>query len=261
MNRPLITACALLLCLSVHAEPSSKPLQVEAELGILLTSGNTESSALSGRLDIKQELDDWRNNYIAQGLYKRDQTRQSVEGVMREQSRVTAERYFLSAQADYKLDEAYRGLFLFGSFEESKFSGYEYQGTLAAGYSNRLFKTPYAFLDYSVGPGLSFTRTDESVASNGNLVDNRNSVSAIVRLSALYQYEFSDNAKFVQTVASDVALESEANTRSKSVTAVTANISKSFALKASLTITHNSEVPALRENTDSTVLMSLVYSF
>lgn len=261
MNRPTVAASAMLLSFAAHANPLPKPLQVEAELGLLLTSGNTNSSALNGRLDIKQELANWRNNYVAQGLYKKDETRQASEGSAREQSRVTAERYFLSAQADYKLDKDNRGLFVFASFEENKFSGYDYQGALAAGYSDRLFRTPYAYLDYSVGPGLSFNRTDESIGSTGNLIDNQNDTSAILRVSAFYQYEFNNNAKFEQSLASDVALESRANTRSKSVTAVTANINEAFALKASLTVNHNSEVPVLRENTDSTVAMSLVYSF
>lgn len=262
MNKLTLAAVISLLAINnSHAEPSTAPVQVEAELGILLTSGNTESSALSGRLNVKQDLRNWRNDYILQGLYKKDETEQTVNGVLSEEQRVTAERYFLSAQTDYKLDEEHRGLFVFGSYEEDKFSGYDFQSSLAAGYSDRLFRTADAYLDYSVGPGYSFNRTDASIDSDGNVVAAQSNESAIVRLSALFEYDFSENAKFTQTLASDIALESDANTRSKSVSAVTANINQSFALKASLTLTHNSEVPELRENRDTTAAMSLVYSF
>lgn len=260
MNRLTVAAVVSLLSLN-SSYAVSEPLQVEAELGILLTSGNTDSSSLSGRLDVKQDLRSWRNNYIAQALYKKDQSQQIINGVSVEQRQVTAERYFLSAQTDYKLDEEYRGLFLFTSYEEDKFSGYDYQGSLAAGYSDRLWSTVYAFLDYSVGPGYSFNRTDESVGGDGSLVEAERGGSAMVRLSAFFQYEFSDNAKFTQSLASDVALESDANTRSKSVSAVTANINEAFALKASLTLSHNTEVPEQSENMDTTASMSVVYSF
>lgn len=260
MNKITVAAVGWLLMLECYAETPEERLQVEVELGVLVTSGNTDSSAVSSRLDVKQDLTHWRNNYIAQGLYKEDETTQTIGDDVVSESQVTAERYFLSIQTDYKLDADYRGLFLFGSYEQDQFSGYEYQSALAAGYSDRLFKTPSSYLDYSIGPGYSFSRTDETIDGAGNFVDNQSEESAILRVSAFYQYDFSENAKFTQSLASDAALESGANTKSKSVSAVTANLNDSFALKASLTITHNSEVPAARENTDTITAVTLVYS-
>lgn len=261
MNRIVIAAFAALYSFDACAQSTPEPLQVEAEIGILLTSGNTESTALSSRVNVKQDLRDWRNSYIAEGLYKEDEIELTAEGEVFEQDRVTAERYFLSAQTDYKLGEQYKGLFLFGSYEEDKFSGYDYQASLAAGYSDRLFDTPKSYFDYSVGPGFTVNRTAETRNSDGSLSDNEREESAIVRLSGFYQYEFSDNAKFSQSLASDAAFESGANTRSKAVSAVTANLNDSFALKASLTVTHNTEVPERLEKTDTTTAITLVYSF
>lgn len=83
----------------------------------------------------------------------------------------------------------------------------------------------------------------------------------MVRLAANYQYDFSENAKFTQTLASDVAVESGSNTRTKAVSAITANLNHSLALKASFTVTHNSEVPEGRTSTDSETALTLVYSF
>lgn len=262
MNRLTMATLASLCCINAYAqtETAVPPLAVEAELGVLLTSGNTQSTALSSSINVRQELTHWRNSYIAQGLYKEDEVAVAAGDVATEQRQVSAERYFLSAQTDYKLDKEYGGLFLFGSYEEDKFSGYDFQSALAAGHSDRLFKSPYAYLDYSVGPGFSFSRTSETLDNNGNFVDNQSEESAILRLSAFYQYEFSDNAKFTQSLASDAALESGANTKSKAVSAVTATINESFALKASLTITHNSQVPENREHADTITAVTLVYS-
>lgn len=261
MNRFATAAFAAFSSFNTYAQSAPEPLQVEAEIGVLLTSGNTESTALSSRVNVKQDLRDWRNNYIAEGLYKEDEVEVISDGEAFDQSRVTAERYFLSAQTDYKLGEQYKGLFLFGSYEEDTFSGYDYQASLAAGYSDRLFDTPQAYFEYSIGPGYTVNRTAETRNSNGDFSDNQREESAIVRLSGFYQYDFSDNAKFTQSLASDAAFESGVNTRSKAVSAVTANLNDSFALKASLTVTHNTEVPELLEKTDTTTAITLVYSF
>lgn len=260
MNRLTMAALASLCTFNTYAQTDSEPLEIEAELGVLLTSGNTQSTALSSTVNVRHELTHWRNSYMAQGLYKEDEVARSVDGVPAEESQVSAERYFLSAQTDYKLDKEHGGLFLFGSYEEDKFSGYDFQSALAAGYSDRLFQSPYAYFDYSVGPGFSFSRTSETLDNGGSFIDNQSEESAILRFSAFYQYEFGDSAKFTQSLASDAALESGANTKSKSVTAITAKINHSFALKASLTVTHNTQVPEIREHTDTITSVSLVYS-
>lgn len=260
MKPTAIVAALAMTALSAHSygQAPEEPLQAEVELGLLLTSGNANSTAISSRIQVRQELARWRNQYMAQGLYKEDELRGAADEL--DESVVTAERYFLSAQSDYKLNLEQRALFVFGSYTDDRFSGYDYQAAFAAGYSDRLFESANAFLDYSVGPGISIDRLQDQEDADGVLVLGEREASAMVRLSGAYEYRFSDNAKFTQTLASDVALESDANIRSISVSAITANLNASFALKASLTITHNSEVPAARENTDTVTSLSLVYS-
>lgn len=244
------------------AQAPEPPLAAEVELGVLATSGNTDSTALKGKLNLKQELERWRNKYVLEALFKKDQLTIVENGESREETQTTAEKYFASAQADYKLDNEHRALFMFGSYEEDKFSGYDFQASVAAGYSDRLFQGGRSFLDYSVGPGLSVSRTDEVRSATGVLLeDNIYDESVMVRFSALYQFDFSENSKFTQTFSSDVALESEANTKSKAESAVTANINHSLAMKASFIITHNSEVPEDRTSTDRQTAITLVYTF
>lgn len=244
------------------AQEPVKPLAADTELGVLVTSGNTDSTALKAKLKLKHELTSWRNQYVLEGLYKEDQLEVTEGDATWQESQVTAEKYFASAQADYKLDNAHRALFIFGSYDDDRFSGYEFQAAIAVGYSDRLFQGANSFLDYSVGPGMSFSRTDEVRNADGELVtDNIYDESAMVRVSALYQYDFSETAKFTQTFASDVAVESGANTKTKAESAITANINHSLALKASFTITHNSEVPEDKVSTDRQSAITLVYTF
>lgn len=260
LSAAVIAASALVG--QAFAQAPEKPLAADAELGFLTTSGNTDSTALKAKLNLKHELTRWRNQYVLEALYKEDQLEVEQDGQTWEESQVTAEKYFGSAQADYKLDSQHRALFIFGSFDEDKFSGYDYQASVAVGYSDRLFQGANSFLDYSVGPGMSFSRTDEVRAPDGTLLeDNVKEESAMVRLSALFQYDFSETAKFTQTFASDVAVESGANTKTKAESAIIANLNQSLAIKASFTINHNSEVPEDRVSSDRQTAVTLVYTF
>lgn len=251
-----------LAAITAVADEPPKPLAADMELGLLLTSGNTDSTALKAKMDAKHDMARWRNHYVLEALYKKDEVMSEQDGVEVEEDQVTAEKYFASTQADYKLDSKHRALFVFGSYDEDKFSGYDFQAAIAVGYSDRLFQGDRSFLDYSVGPGMSFSRTDEVRDETGVLVtDNISEESAMVRVAGNYQYDFSENAKFTQTFSSDVSLESGANTRTKAESAVIANLTRSMALKASFIVTHNTEVPEDRTSTDSQTALTVVYSF
>lgn len=254
---PLIAAAAA----PCFAEEDAKEFAAEAEFGAIITSGNTDSTAIAGKIDIKQELTSWRTHYIAKALYKEDEVDIITDGVETTDEQTTAEKYFLSAQGDYKLNEEHRGLFAFGSYEEDKFSGYEYQATIAAGYSDRLFKTDNSFLNYSIGPGYSFYENEDTIDETDTVIPGESEDSLIIRLFLDYSYKFSENAKFTQTVSTDYATDSDKNTKTRAESAITAKINTSFALRASFTVTNNSEVADDKENTDTQTAVTLVYSF
>lgn len=260
----------LLLCASVltpvfafaedAAEPEAeiKPLTIDAEVGALLTTGNTESSSFRGKLDTKQELEKWRFNYVAEAIYKKDRI---LDGANEEVDQVTAKRFFGSVQSDYKLNEEYRGLYVFGSYEKDEFSGFEYQGTVSAGYTDRLLKSERAEWNYSIGLGASFNKIEPYFDENGVFVEAESENFTIVRVSFDYRYDISDTAKFTQTFSSNVATDSQYNTQSKAESALTANLNQSFALRATLLILNNTDVPDGIENTDTQTGLAIVYSY
>jgi putative salt-induced outer membrane protein len=227
---------------SSHREPL-EPLSMEVQLGVIATTGNTDSSALKGRATVKQDFRTWKNKYEFDALYKRDKH----DG----ENETTAQKIFLSAQSDYKLSDENTSVFIFGSYTDDRFSGYDYQNTLAVGYSRRLFSDQHSFLDYNIGPGYSFNSTDA-----GGKED-----VIIMHIEAEYEYNFSTEVKFTQMLGSDVAVEGNKNTLSKSESAITARLRDNLSMKAAYSITHNSEVFDEREKIDSTTSITLVYSF
>lgn len=227
---------------SVAAEPP-KNLAGEVELGIVATSGNTETQSLKGKIAIKHNLENWKNNYQLDALYKKDE----VAGV----SQTTANKYFLSMQSDYKLNDKHSGLFVYASYQKDKFSGFDYQSAIALGYSDRMFGDDTSFLDYNIGPGYTFAETD----------DGEKAEATVLRLAADYEYKLSDTAKFTQSLSTEAAFDSDKNTRSKSETAISAKLMGNLSMKAAYTIIHNSLVPADKDKTDSTTSLTVVYLF
>lgn len=266
--RYLLILTTLFLSASVLAadgeeKKKPKPLSVEAEVGMMVTSGNTDSTSFAGKLDISQDLKKWKNNYIFSAFYKEDEVviDDGGPGPDITESQTTADKVFASIQSDYKLDSEHQGLFAYVSYEDDKFSGFDYQATIAVGYSNRLFETDKSWLDYSVGPGMAIARTLETTDDIGTIIPSEKTETFAVRLSGSYVYNFTDNAKFTQKLSSDISGDSDKNTKTKSETGVTATINGSMALKLSYIISHNTQPPFDKEKRDTISAVTLVFTY
>ena len=245
MNKNALVITSLLASSFVFADDK---LKSEAELGLILTNGNTTSTILKGKLDIKHDLSNWRMNYIFDALFNEDQI---FDADTNETTDVTtAEKYFASVQADYKLGSKDSSLFIYASRTNDRFSGFDFQDTLSVGYSNTFFRNDRSYLKYDIGPGYSRSRS-EGVTEE----------TAIIRVAFDYEYNFSDSAKFSQTVSSDFSPDTDINTKTKAESAVLTQIAGSLSLKVSLTIDNNSIVADNVEHTDTQTSASIIYTF
>lgn len=248
-----VLGLAVSAAFSVHAEEVVKankvePIRAEAELGVIVTTGNTETASYKGKVSVKHDAENWANQYLFDSLFKEDKITNDDGSTSTEK---TAEKYFLSAQGDYKLNEKHSALFIYGSYEDDRFSGYEYQSSIAAGYSDQLFGNEAQYFNYNIGPGYTFNESDDGIEDE----------SAMVRLAIAYEYKFSDHAKFNQDMSTELVFEDGSNSRSKSESAVSANLMGNLSLKVSYSVTHNSEVSDGVENTDTVTSMAVVYLF
>lgn len=235
---------------SIFAAEDVKPLSMDGEFGFISTTGNTETTSFKGKLAAHQELEMWSNDFTLEGLYKKDQ----VSGV----SQTTAQKYFMSGQGNYKLDNPDHRLFGFGSYEDDKFSSYDYQATIAAGWQQKLWEDKISKFSYSVGPGYSFSKIQDTQDDEGNVVKGTTENGVIVRGSLDYQWKISDTATFKQLLSTEVGSD---NTKSKSETSLSAQINGSLSLKVSLIMDHNSDVAVGAENLDTQTAVTVVYTF
>lgn len=225
-----------------HAD-SDKSWEGEAELGVLISSGNTDETNINSRLGLIQEAVTWRNKGDFSTAYSKadDET--------------TAEEYHAALETNYKFDEQ-QYWFLRGSYEKDRFNGYEFESTVTTGYGSRFWNSgTRSFLDLSIGGGYRYNKLEE-LNSDGEEAEKE----TIGRLAGQFDYALSDNALFRQKLSTEIGLEDN-NAITQSETAIQANIVGNLSLKAAYRVKHVSDAPAGSEKTDTETSISLLYGF
>ncbi len=205
-----------------------------AELGVVDTSGNRETTTINAKLNAVHEAPKWRNKFESEYLQASDNLG------------MTARRTVGQAATNYKLDE---DDYLFGNlrYENDEFAAYDYRVSETVGYGHR-FRWDGQRLDLEAGVGGSHTR----------FVNEERENDAIVRLAAAYLWKFSESGEFSENVFSEIGA---ANTHSESETALKLKVIGQVAMKLSYKVLYNSQVPAGIEDTDSITAVTLVYDF
>lgn len=206
-----------------------------AEVGAVLTTGNTETETINAKTRVRYEEVTWRHTLQLEAL------RRSEDGG------TTAERYLGNFKSDWKFrPRAY--LFGVARHERDRFSGYDYQSSISVGYGHRVVETDRTKLELEAGAGYR----------RSQLQDGERDEEAIVRGALSLEHRISETARFGQ----DVLVQSGSdNTEVESVTSVTAAINAKLAMRLTLTAKHNTDVPEDREHTDTITAVSLVYNF
>lgn len=218
----------------IAAEPP-RPWKGEAELGIVATSGNTETTSVKAHAGVVHEQGKWRHTGKIDALNTSDATR------------TTGERYALSGKSDYKFDAR---SYVFGlvSYENDRFAGFDYRMSETLGYGYRVISQDTLTLDLEVGPGARQTQLRNSSSEN----------EFMGYLSGKLLWKFSPSASLSEDLTTEIGSDT---TITRSVTALTAQLVGSLAMKLSFTARHISEVPASVKDLDTETAMTLVYGF
>ncbi len=120
-----VVILAILNPVSSIAQEAGGPLDVSLAIGYVGTSGNTKTTTFNSEILANYRTENWLHNVKFQALGST------------EDSTSKAERYYLEDKSDFFLNsEDY--LFAKGSYNDDRFSGFEYQATLSAGYGRYL---------------------------------------------------------------------------------------------------------------------------
>lgn len=215
----------------------------EAELGALITSGNTEETNISTGFAVVHEVEHWRNSLDASSNYSESD------------DETTSEKYRASAETDYKFTER-QYFFLRGAYEDDRFSGYRFQSSATTGYGNRVWEAgERSFLELSAGVGYRFNKLERP-----NDEGNDDEEEAITRFAGQFNYELSDTALFRQRLGTEVGVD-EGDAITESETSLQSTITGNLSMKVSYLVQHLSDPPQGSEDTDTELSVTLLYGF
>lgn len=243
IRKPLVIACMALAPMAHAQVTESDNWKGEAELGFLLTTGNTEETKVDGRLALQYETQTWRNtgDFSSRYTETEDQT--------------TAEEYSAALEADYKFDDP-QYWFVRGSYDDDRFSGYDFESALTTGYGNRVWQVgDRSFLDLSIGGGYRYNKLRD-VNTDGRDVEEE----AIARFAGQFDYALTESSLFRQKLSSEIGLDDN-NAISQSETSLQAALLGSLSMKAAFRVKHVSDAPAGSDKTDTETSLSLLYGF
>jgi putative salt-induced outer membrane protein YdiY len=240
-----VSAAVLALTLSplAFAATDSRNWEGEAELGVLNTTGNSDETNINSRLRLVQDLTNWRNSGSFRTLFSEsdDQT--------------TSEKYEANLETDYKFTD-HQYLFLRGSYDDDRFSGFDFRSSVTTGYGNRVWNQgDRSFLDLSAGVGYRFNKLQEP-----NDDGERDEDEAIGSLSGQLDYALSETALFRQRLGTEVGFDNN-DTITESETSIQASLLGNLSLKVAYLVTHFSDPPAGSASTDTETSLSLLYGF
>lgn len=250
MGTSAIVGLALLLGAApgLRGAPSARPgvqqegveeesgMSGQVEFGFVSASGNTEARTwnLNGELGYASEV--WSHEGSLRYLRSSDE-----EGTI-------ADRTLLRAESRRAFGDRN---FAFASvrYERDRFSGFDYRVTERFGYGRQLFLGEPVAWEVEVGAGSRQSRRMEDGVSTTEFIGS---------VATALTWTLSDAARLTEEVSVDTGSE---GTVSQSITAVTADLVSSLALRLAFDAKHTSEVPVDREKLDTITSATLVFQF
>ncbi|HFB67203.1 MAG TPA: DUF481 domain-containing protein [Aeromonadales bacterium] len=212
-----------------------KGLSGSAEFGLVVTTGNTDNSTTNGKFKLSEDTKNWFHDFSL------DVVNAKTDGVK------TAERYFFNAKSNYKLDKN-QFLFVGLSHDIDKFSGFDYQTSVTAGYGRKLYDDKTFKLSAEIGPGYRISEFDTGGSEK----------EGIIHLGAKSKYIINE----FSSVGADLSVDSGSNQTISILDLGYVNkLTSALALKVGYNVKNSSNAPVGNKSTDTITAVSLLYSF
>ena len=239
---PLIAYLAAAISFTSQAEEEAiTPVwSGQAELGFIDTSGNTDTRSLNGKFNLVHNVQPVKTGLRLEALTSEENGRSSKE------------KYFAEIKSDYTLGE-YDYIASLLSYEDDRFSGFEYQSVLSVGYGYRIWHAKKGHFDVEIGPGYRRTSLDERNESGDKLKDE-----FIGRLALDFSASISENATFLEVITVETG---EFATVYRSIMGLQSTLVSTLAMKINYEVKYTDTVPEGTEEMETIVGATLVYGF
>lgn len=237
MRRSILFTALLLPVMATQAEePVAGTWKGSAELGSIRTTGNTDTSSVNAKFGVQRKGEVWDSEL-------------KLEALTSKEDEVTSKEKYTAGVQFNRNFAANHYLALLGQYEDDRFSGYEYQSLVSAGYGYRAINEQDLQLDLEGGPGYRYDRLNTG---------GKTERGGVLRLAAKFAWHIQDGVDFGQLVSMD---EGSDSTVWKSETSLKSQINGSLATKLTYKVKHTTDVPEDSKNTDTEFGVTLVYSF
>lgn len=211
-----------------------------AQVGAVVTTGNSNTTNLSGGLTVNYTKGPWLNNFQGNGQFTSNN------------GQTTQQQIFFQNQTDYNMGRN----FIFGNvnYTQNKFSPYDYQAVVSAGYGRTLVDNEKVKLSTQVGPGARINSI--KLNNQPSYVETRLIGVAGLNLA----WDITDTVQFTENVTYNFGKPYD---YLKTVSALTNKIIGNVAMQVSYTTEYYSTIPMGSQNTqnlDTTLNLSLVYN-
>jgi putative salt-induced outer membrane protein len=259
MSHKLLSAALCCVSLTTLAEEATtptveSPYTASAELGMLIKTGDTNSTDLKSGFDFTYEVDDWKST-VTLGLLVKKNEQEDENG---EEHFITSDQKWTAVgQTNYNIDTASPN-YIYGnvSYEDNRFSNFKSQSSVSAGWGRRWFDSEKATLDADIGPGYK-----RDVIRQTDLQTEQTKSAFIIQAQALYKRQINEHVLFKQLVVAKYAPKTNENSTYKARTSITTKLLETLQLKFSLTLDYNTDVEDDKENVNTETAITLVYSF
>jgi putative salt-induced outer membrane protein len=225
-----------------------KPWAGDVELGLVLSSGNTESTAIRANAELLHEMKDFRNKYLIQTLFQRNS--QFDRENNSKTSNTTGQRLNLVGQSNYKFHRSEFSIFGRGAYLNDRFGAFREQASIAAGTAMRIYEEGDNYWDIETGPGFAHQETSDGDRSTG----------IIWYAATNLDYQLNEHNSFRQSLEWSVSLDGK-NSSWQSRSAFTSQVSGQLSMRLGFLVKYDSNPGEFRSKTDTETSATLVYSF
>ena len=207
-------------------------------MGYTMSTGNTESRTLNAKLELIGDAREWRHRLQYETRYSHE----TEEGT-------TAQRFLVSGRTNYRIDDrndAYGRVL----YENDRFSAYNYQATVSAGYNRWIIETESTEWSAEIGPGFRYSNYREPGLSSAE--------EPILHVGTIFLHRFTPTISFEEELTVDAGDEF---TIIRSLSSLRIMLTNQLSLRVSYMIRHLTDVPDDTEATDTETFLSLAYSF
>ncbi|MEN8135811.1 MAG: DUF481 domain-containing protein [Thermodesulfobacteriota bacterium] len=241
MKRIIVASVVtVVVCVMSTAQAEEKNWSDEAELSYVETGGNTDTSTLSFKNELKVKLSDKLSS-----SWKLGSMSSTSDGTR------NAESYYTELRGDYLFTERFY-TYLNAGWAKDTFAGLDSRIYTGPGVGFKVLPGPKHFL--SAEAGLNYVSEEYSNNKEEDFISGR--------VFGKYEFAFNDTNKFSQSLEYLHNFDESEDYNIISETAITSALNTNYSLKVSYTVKYdNLPVPATLDDTDTILAAALVANF